>query len=43
MRDLEPEAGVEYFDCIELEIRVQTALDALDVSGLTKAVLLARK
>jgi hypothetical protein len=38
--DLEREADLEYFDRVELKFRVQAALD---VSGLTKAVLLARK
>ena len=40
VHDLEREADLEYFDRVELKFRVQAALD---VSGLTKAVLLARK
>ena len=38
--DLKREADLEYFDRVELELRVQAALD---VRGLTKTVLLARK
>ena len=40
VHDLEREPDLEYFDRVELEFRVQAALD---VGGLTKAVLLARK
>ena len=37
---LEREADLEYFDRVELEFRVQAALD---VAGVTESVLLARK
>ena len=38
--DLKRQADIEYFDRVELQFRVQAALD---VRGLTKTVLLARK
>jgi hypothetical protein len=40
VHDLEGKADLEYLDRVELEFRVQAALD---VSGFTKAVLLTRK
>ena len=40
VHDLKREADLEYFDPVELELRVQAALD---VGRLTEAVLLARK
>jgi hypothetical protein len=40
VHDLERKTDLEYFDRIELEFRVQAALD---VSGPTKTVLLAGK